>query len=56
MALLGQEKLSPRSMEGRGWVFHSMDHVPGTDGLSLGMFCGSDSIADDVFQENFQHL
>lgn len=56
IALLNQEKLSPRSMEGRGWVFHGTDCVPGTDGLSLGMFCGSDRIAVDVFQENFQHL
>lgn len=40
----------------RGWEFHGMDHVSGTDGLSLGMFSGSDSITDDVFQENVHHL
>lgn len=50
------QKLSPRSMEGRGWVSHGTDRVPGTNGLCLGMFCGSDTIAVDVFQENFQPL
>lgn len=47
--LLNQEKFSPKSKEGRGWVFHGTHHVPGTDGLFLGMLHGSDSIADDVF-------
>lgn len=37
-------------------VFHGTGSVPGTAGLSLGLSCGSDSITDDVFQENFQHL
>ncbi len=47
--------LTSESVQGASLTFQSVDHVHSSDGLPLGVLAVGDCVADDVFQENFQH-
>lgn len=49
------ERLTAESVQGATLAFQSVDDVHGGDGLALGVLGVSDSVTDDVFQEDLQN-
>lgn len=47
--------LTTKSVQSTSLALQSIDNVHGSDGLALGVLRVSDSIADDVLEEDFKH-
>ena len=47
-------ELTSESVQGASLAFQGVDDIHSGDGLPLGVLGVSDSITDDIFQENFQ--
>ena len=46
--------LTSESVEGTSLPLEGIDHIHGSDGLPLGVFCVGDGIPDDVLKEHLE--
>jgi hypothetical protein len=49
-----QTNLTTETVDCASLTFESIDDIEGSDGLSLGVFCVGDGIADDTLKEYFE--
>ena len=49
------EDLAAKSVQSSTLSLQRIDHIHGSDCLSLGMLCVGDCISDDILKKNFEH-
>lgn len=47
-------RLTPETVQGATLSLEGVDHIEGSDGLSLGVFGVCDSITNDAFEEGLE--